>query len=65
MLILIIVISITTQELKSWTADNFANKLKQAKLAIKTDIADFVKRAYFDDKLKSFHKKLLQLKQDI
>ena len=38
-------------------ADNFAARLKQANLAGKNDFADFVKKAYFDDKLKSLNKK--------
>ena len=33
-------------------------KLKQAKLATKDDIADFLKKAYFDDKLKTINKKV-------
>ena len=33
---------ITTQELNKLTADNFTERLAQAKLATKADIADFV-----------------------
>ena len=32
--------------------ENFAAKLKQAKLATKDDIADFAKKTNFDEKLK-------------
>ena len=35
---------ITTQEFNKSTADNFAARLKQANLASKNDIADFVKK---------------------
>ena len=47
------------------TADNFGRRLKQANLARKDDIADFVKKTYFDDKLKFSIKMLLQIKQNI
>ena len=47
------------------TADNFGRRLKQANLASKDDIADFVKKTYFDDKLKFSIKMLLQIKQNI
>ena len=48
---------ITTQEfnikkLNSLTSENFASRLASANLAIKNDIANFVKKADFDDKLK-------------
>ena len=33
-------------------------KLKQAKLATKDDIADFLRKAYFDDKLKTINIKV-------
>ena len=42
------------------TADDFAARLAQAKLATKVDIADFVNKTDFDNKLKIFIKKLLQ-----
>ena len=35
-------------------ADNFAARLKQEKLATKTDIADFVKNTDFDSKKDRF-----------
>ena len=40
------------------TADNFAARLAQAKLATKTDIVDFVKKAYFDEKLININRKV-------
>ena len=48
---------ITTQEFVKLTADNFA-----ANFATKADIADFVKKIDFDNKLK---KKLLQINQSM
>ena len=43
---------ITTQEFNKLTADNFAARLRQLNLASENDIADFVKQANFDQKLK-------------
>ena len=37
---------------------NFAAKLEQANLPSKYDVANFVKKTYFDDKLKTLHKKV-------
>ena len=39
-------IYIITQELNKLTADNFAARLKQANLASKNDIANFVKKDF-------------------
>ena len=39
-------------------AENFAARLAQAKLATKNDIANFVKKTYFDKKLKNINKKV-------
>ena len=36
------------------TSENFTARLKQANLASKSDIANFVKKTYFDNKLKNF-----------
>ena len=41
---------ITAQEFSKLTADNFTARLKQAKLATKDDIADFVKKVDFNEK---------------
>ena len=54
---------ITTQEfnikkLNSFTSENFASRLASANLAIKNDIANFVKKADFDDKLKDLNEKV-------
>ena len=48
---------ITTQKFNKLAAENSAARLKQAKLATKADIADFVKKTDFDDKLKNRSKK--------
>ena len=48
---------ITTQAFIKLTAENFTARLKQANLARKNDIADFVKKMDFDDKLKNLNKK--------
>ena len=43
---------ITTEEFNKLTADNFAERLKEAILVTKTDIADIPQRTDFNDKLK-------------
>ena len=48
---------ITTPEFNKLTAENFAARLAQANLPSKNDIANFVKKTYFDDKLKNFNEK--------
>ena len=48
----------TTPELIKLTAENFAARLAQADLASKSDIADFVKKTDFDDKLWNLNKKV-------
>ena len=47
---------ITTQEFNKLTAQNFTARLKQANLASKNDIANFVKNIDFDNKLKCYIK---------
>ena len=56
---------IITPEFLKLTAENFAARLAQANLASKSDIANFVKKTDFDDKLKNLNKKLYQIKQNI
>ena len=46
---------ITTPEFNKSTAQNFAERLAQANLASKNDIANCVKKADFDDKLKNLN----------
>ena len=46
---------ITTTEFKKLTAENFTAQLKQANLATKGDIVDFVKTKIFHDKLKTWN----------
>ena len=50
---------IVTQEFNMLTKEKFHARLKEAKLAAKADIADFVKKLDFVHKLQIFNKKLL------
>ena len=43
---------VATQEFNKLTSENFAARLKQANLATKTDVDDFVEKADFDKNLK-------------
>ena len=56
---------ITTQEFNKLTAENFTARLKQANIVAKVDIADFIEKSDFDDKLRYFLKQLLQIKQNM
>ena len=47
---------ITTQKFNKLTSENFTARLKQENLTSKNDIADFVKKTDFDDKLKNLNK---------
>ena len=49
---------IITQEFNTLAAENFAARLKQANLAIKAYIDDFIEKTNFDDKLKNLNKKV-------
>ena len=49
--LLLIVVMINILVLKNLTAGNFTARLKQANLASKNDIADFIKNTDFDNKL--------------
>ena len=49
---------ITTLGFNKLTAENFAATLKQANLASKSGIADFINKADFDNKLKNLNKKI-------
>ena len=53
---------IITQEFNKLTAENFATTLVQANLANKNDIAAFVKKTDFHDKLKTLNKKVTSSK---
>ena len=47
-------------------AEYFPARMAQANLASKNDIANFVKKTYFDDKLNNLNKKkILQIKQNM
>ena len=48
---------ITTQKFNKTISENFAARLAQANLVSKSDIAAFVKKTDFDDRLKSLDKK--------
>ena len=45
-------------EFNKLTAENFAARLVEAKIATKADIADLIKKTDFDDKLKNLNKKV-------
>ena len=49
---------ITTPEFNKFTAETFAARLKQANLASKSDIFNFVNKTDFDNKLLSFNKRI-------
>ena len=49
---------ITNLEFIKLTAENFPARLALANLASKSDIANFVKKTDFDDKLKNVNKKV-------
>ena len=44
---------IATPEFSKWTAENFGARLAQANLVTNSDIANFVKKTDFDEKLKN------------
>ena len=49
---------ITTAEFNKLTSEHFAARLKQANLADKSDIANFVNKTDFDNKLSGFNRKI-------
>ena len=49
---------ITTPEFNELSAENFTARIKQANLPSKGDIADFLKKIDFDDKLNTLNKKI-------
>ena len=53
---------ITTQRFNKLTVENFEARLAQAKLATKADIADFVKKTDFGDKLEILNRKVTSIK---
>ena len=52
----------TNQEFNKLKKENFTARLRQAKLAAKTDLSDFVKVKDFYGKLKKIKGKLFQIK---
>ena len=55
--------NIIIAELNKLTAEYFASRLFHTNLASKNDIAIFIKKKDFDDRLENLNKKLLQIKQ--
>ena len=53
------------QNLIKSRAEVFAARLKLVNLASKNDIANFVNKTDFDDKVKILNKKLVQIKQNL
>ena len=51
-------LSITTTEFNKLTAESFAARLARTDLASKSDIANFVKKTDFDDKLTNLNKEV-------
>ena len=49
---------ITTPEFNELSAENFTARIKQANLPSKGDIADFLKKIDFDDKVNTLNKKI-------
>ena len=49
---------ITTPEFNKLTAENLAARFEQANLECKNDIANYIKKTDFDDKLKKLNKKI-------
>ena len=49
---------ITTPEFNKLTAETFAARLRQANLASKNDIANFINKTDFDNKLSGFNKRI-------
>ena len=56
---------VNTQEFNMLTTENFISRLAQAKLASKSDIANFVKKEDFDDKLKKLNKTVTSKKSEL
>ena len=53
---------ITTSKFNKLAAENFPARLAQANLLSKSDIASFIKKINFDDKLKNLNKKVTSIK---
>ena len=49
---------ITTNDFNKFSGTIFDGKLKYAKLPTKADLAKFIKKRYFDEKLKNINKKV-------
>ena len=56
---------IIIQVFKKLTSDKFTARLAQANLANKSDIANFVKKADFDDKLKNLNRNIVSNKNEL
>ena len=54
---------VTTKKFNRLLAENYTASLKQANLATKSDIDDFVEKTGFDDKLRNLNKKVTSNKK--
>ena len=55
---------VTTKKFNRLLAENYTASLKQANLATKSDIDDFVEKTGFDDKLRNLNKKVTSNKKN-
>ena len=60
--LIMIIVNILLHKNDKLTADSFAARLTQAKLATKDDIVDLVKETDLDNKLKNLNKKVASSK---
>ena len=56
---------ITAPEFNKLTAENFSTRLKEKNLASKSDIANLVNQAEFDNKLLNFNKRINSNKKNM
>ena len=56
---------ITTYDFNTFSDETSDERLRQSKLVAKTDIADFAKKTYFDEKPKNIIKMWLRIKQNM
>ena len=55
----------TAEEFNKSTSENFAARLAQANVANKSDIANFIKKTDFHDKLKNLNKNVTSNKNEL
>ena len=56
LLLIILIKYVTTNDFNKFSGTILDERLKQAKLATKTDITDFITKTYFNNKLKNTNK---------